>query len=371
MVKKFYLYALIFISFSSAVVAADQQRPKPQLHAKIDHKFLIDGNLVPAKHWKLAKQLPVGTSKLEGSLVITCKAEVSFALYPDDAAILGQGKDGHVKLAQLIHKGTKTSFSALKNINPGAWVAIKFQQEQFDQNELEALKRVKQRLGDQVSCVFKAEEENGEADEQETLYAVPMTLIQGSTLGSWLPQQDPNKTWSATQFLELSQKIGDAVEAQVHNELIGYHDGVNLENFIVEEGTNNIKVIDFGNAFVFYDENEAFAEECSHDFIMADVGVYEYIALNDYNASVQNEYWIEIYEGALEVFKHFKSLPLKEHSFIGRNTSAYSMLQMGAHLPPPFLKDRYGEEGLKLTMTNADELVIQAIADYRAKAANN
>ncbi len=39
MIKKFYLCVLIFISFTSAVVAADQQRPKPQLHAKIDHKF--------------------------------------------------------------------------------------------------------------------------------------------------------------------------------------------------------------------------------------------------------------------------------------------------------------------------------------------
>ena len=310
-----------------------------KLHPKVDKKILKESNLVDKKDWpKVAKtqRLPSRVSR-KHSLInkhpvsfLNSQNGACYCIHPGKNAILGTGKIGKVKLAQLTREGQN---SWLNGYKAGDWVAMKFQQEEdFEEPEIEALQRAGRLVGSPIKFSNR---------KHESRFAVPVALVEGITLWEWLEKVDPNQEWMLDEFLAVEGKIKSCLKEQVHNKSMAFQDN-NLDNILVNEATGDFSVVDFGNAFIFdydVDENIEFNALRRDDFIRLCTSIFIYLEEKDYPEEIQNSYWILLFSRVFAHTKRYKDLP----SF---SMSARELLDMYYVSWPPFFTDYFEEEDL-------------------------
>jgi len=275
-----------------------------QLHPQINKDILKNGYLIEKKHWKLDHSTPVRSkykiNKARVSVLISSNRS-QYAIQPGPKAVLGRGKLGKVKLAQLLQSG-QTPWP--ENYQNGDFIAIKFQKEAFEESEIEALDRERRLAGSPVHFVNR---------KGEDTYALPVKLVEGITLWEWLEEQDPEQQWSFDDFFIIGTKIDISLQEQFHKNKMAFQDN-SLDNFLVDKN-NNFCVVDFGNACLFdgdTNNNIIFKALCDDDSIRMRTGINEFLQEKNYPEQQQNLYWISLFFQAFEHLKrHQDALPFQ------------------------------------------------------------
>jgi hypothetical protein len=244
----------------------------------------------------------------------------SGARYSVSDKILGEGKLGTVMLAQLVRPGI-TPWP--NNHKAGDFIAIKFQQEVFEEEEVKALMRTQLFIDFPIFIMGTK------------YFALPMELIEGCTLWDQLLQQDPERKSTIDYFFKLEDQIHISLHNQVHKKNIAYQDN-NLENIMVKSAGFELVFIDFGNAFLYKEDCPEFARLRHDDFIRLISSIFIFLEHRDYPLNMQNRYWIHIFKIALKYVEHYKTeipwLP-----------SAREMLRHYQVSIPPFLERVYSK----------------------------
>lgn len=310
------------------------------LHSKVNKAILIEGHLIKPSKQKRARELHQPNEKLSRqdptnpfNVSIVGDANACFALHPGKA-ILGQGKMGTVKLAQIIYLDTESPGAHL--FKAGDWVAVKIQDEEFENEEIEGLKLTE----NLVAFPFEYDGKDG-----TRRYASAMRLIEGHTLKEWLLAHDPQKKFDLGQFIHLTFDLCAELARQFHCYGMTNSDK-SLDNMIVKD--NNLIYIDFGNVCKFDDEVKSFYESRDEDTLLTLAAIFEHLCDASYPIDLQNAYWIYAYDyTAADLFP---------------NESAYYKLFNSVVALPPFLEAIYGEDGPDFTIT--DEQIDVHVEDY-------
>jgi hypothetical protein len=327
-----------------------QKTNSAALHPKVNKNILKDGHLIAPKEWpqalknrkvnqKFSRNDPsntFGVSLIGGE-------DTCFALHPGKN-ILGQGQRGKVKLAQVLYLHPNGLSAHLLNpIKVGDWVAIKIQEEEFEESEIEGIFLTKNFL---IASPFEYA-----AKDKSTRFACPLRLVAGNTLKEQLLKTDPEKKWKLHNFVNLVDSLNSALTRQIHVNVMSFNDKIS-ENIIGET------FIDFGNVLLFDSECRRFYQSSDEDYILILASIFEHLYEFKYDDILQNNFWIFAYSRTLNYFYTYK----KQNLIIEEN--AFDILCNFAQCLPPFLQAIYGED--EEHWQKDDRQISQHVEEYLA-----
>ena len=129
--KNYYPLGILLL-LSMAKIAIGMDLPAPvKWHPKIQKEILVGGHLIHPDAWQRASaSLGLGEKSFFSDERNPRKNKISlirdasgacFAVHPGENAILGEGKDGRVKLAELISRGRSLILRKFSSWNLGCY----------------------------------------------------------------------------------------------------------------------------------------------------------------------------------------------------------------------------------------------------------
>lgn len=362
---------LFFLSFLMALSPAHaMDEVKDGLHPKINRQILINGNLIQASKWPkaiaqcsnhLSKQATTKFSEKAaknhfGVSLLRDKTGYFIAVHPGAEAILGTGQEGTVRLGQLINVGKIPNLDEAPK--KGQWVAIKFQKNPFEPEEIVGLKRTK---------LFICGPIYYQPSGKELRYACVQILINGKTADDWLESRDPTHLLTFVDFEEIANKLFGAIIQQVHANYMVIHDS-NLANFMIKDNSDEIVAIDFGNAIIFEADGSdrktpKFQEYCLYDGLLLLNAIHSFLEDTEYPAAVCDAFWAYSFFHALNAYQNAKAMK-HDLSVIAIHKSAFAVWKACTQgVLPEFVEDALNDAESQ-SDHEIDSLIVKIIRNH-------